>query len=110
MEFDKTDIAAMLEILVTSEKIKPTQYVKREVLKKYGLLATAKDRVITAIIYEIGRRLGLIDRIYTQVLNLDKDELNPWVRASLRLITFVCQFRRNDVELVGYTNIRTTRN
>ena len=57
VEFDKTDIAAMLEILVTSEKIKPTQYVKREVLKKYGLLATAKDRVITAIIYEIGRRL-----------------------------------------------------
>jgi len=107
MEFDKTDIAVMLEILVTSEKIKPTQYVKREVLKKYGLLATAKDRVITAIIYEIGRRLGLIDRIYTQVLNLDKDELNPWVRASLRLITFVCQFRRNDVELIGATRIYT---
>ena len=107
MEFDKTDIAVMLEILVTSEKIKPTQYVKREVLKKYGLLATAKDRVITAIIYEIGRRLGLIDRIYTQVLILDKDELNPWVRASLRLITFVCQFRRNDVELIGATRIYT---
>ncbi|RLF20071.1 MAG: Fmu (Sun) domain-containing protein [Thermoprotei archaeon] len=86
------EIEAMLITLKEGEVIKPSQVIKREVFRKYGILGTSKDRFLTAIFYGMMRKLGCIDKVIEGVLKRRVDELNPWLRAALRFFTYLKVF------------------
>jgi len=57
------DLEALVKAVKLGEEVKPSQHAKREVFVEYGIAGTFKDRVLTAIYYDIWKRVGLIDRI-----------------------------------------------
>ena len=102
--FEEDDIKALLEALVEGERIKPFQAAKRSVFEKYGLLGTRKDRIFTAIIYKMYRKLGVVDKAIEHGLGISKEELesmDPMLRQGLRLAAYLAQFDEvGDLELV----------
>ena len=100
LEFEELDIRALIEALVLAEKIKPTQVAKREVFRKYGLLGTRKDRIFTAVVYGLGRTLGLVDKVIQMATSVSVESLDPWTRSLLRLYTYLTKFSQvNDRSL-----------
>jgi len=95
LRITSNDIEALLEALVLWEKIKPGQVAKRIVFKRYKIIGTSKDRVFTAIIYSIARKQGIIDKII-KVNYRDPEEINEWLRAALRVITYEHHFGLKD--------------
>ncbi len=88
LRLGKWDLRVVLEALVRGEEYKPFQVAKRMVFERYGLQGTAKDRVFTALIYNVWRVQGVVDRIIEEVLGLPVARLHPWLRAGLRLYVY----------------------
>ena len=87
------DLEALVEVIKESEYVHPSQVAKRKVFQKYGILGTTKDRVLTAIYYQVMRKLGVIDKAITRVTNLPTVHiLDPWLKAALRLATYMYVF------------------
>jgi len=55
------DLEALVKAVKLDEEIKPSQQAKRDVFEEYGIAGTFKDRILTAIYYDIWRRI--IDRM-----------------------------------------------
>lgn len=89
------DIEALVKAVKLGEEIKPSQQAKRDVFKEYGISGTYKDRILTAIYYDIWRRIGIIDRIASEITNIPNIAiLDPWLRAALRVAIEILVFER----------------
>ncbi len=99
VKFTGRDLEALLRALVVGEKVKPSQVVKRIVFYRYGLVGTLKDSILTAIFYGILRKQGLVDKIIERAAFVKVEKLNPWVRAALRVATYLKHFGYADVDL-----------
>lgn len=89
------DIIALVKAVKLGEEIKPSQQAKRTVFEKEGIAGTYKDRILTAIFYDIWKRVGIIDRIATGVTGIkDVAILDPWLRAALRVAVELLVFER----------------
>ncbi len=104
-KLSRDDIAALVEVLKEAEYIHPSQEAKRRVFKKYGILGTWKDRVLTAVYYKIMRTLGILDKAIVRATGVPSVYiLDPWLRAALRVACFLLVFndRKEDLdELYG---------
>ncbi len=95
LELNKEEVKALVESVKLSEEIKPSQHAKREVLRKYGLLGTDSDRLITAIFYDIMKRQGILDKMIERFLRVPSVLiLDPWLRAALRVAFEVLKFKK----------------
>ena len=74
------------EVLSVAERIKPSQYAKREVLAKKGLLGTEIDRWVTAIMYRVYKKLGIIDKIIELCLGTEFKDLPLYIKELFRVI------------------------
>ncbi len=89
------DIEALVKAVRLGEEVKPSQQAKRDVFRDYGILGTEKDRILTAIYYDIWRRMGIIDRIASEVVGVkDVAILDPWLRAAIRVAIELLVFER----------------
>ncbi|MEM0026885.1 MAG: RsmB/NOP family class I SAM-dependent RNA methyltransferase [Ignisphaera sp.] len=89
------DIEALVKAVKLGEVIKPSQQAKRDVFNEYGISGTYKDRILTAIYYDIWRRIGIIDRIASEITNIPNIViLDPWLRAALRVAIEILVFER----------------
>lgn len=89
------DIIALVKAVKLSEEIKPSQQAKRNVFEKEGIAGTYKDRILTAIFYDIMKRVGVIDKIVSEVTGVrDVAILDPWLRAALRVAVELLVFER----------------
>ncbi|MDK6029177.1 RsmB/NOP family class I SAM-dependent RNA methyltransferase [Ignisphaera sp. 4213-co] len=89
------DLEALVKAVKLGEEIKPSQQAKRDVFKEYGITGTFKDRILTAIYYDIWKRVGIIDRIASEITNVSNVAiLDPWLRASLRVAIEILVFER----------------
>ncbi|MET1128699.1 MAG: RsmB/NOP family class I SAM-dependent RNA methyltransferase [Thermoproteota archaeon] len=102
-------VKALMEVLEYSEKVKPFQAVKRKVLAKYGLLGTGFDRLLTALMYKMGRVQGILDKIAGEELGVDVRRLPAALRQSLRLAVYLAQFDEvRDAELSDEIMVKLT--
>ncbi|NPA86372.1 MAG: RsmB/NOP family class I SAM-dependent RNA methyltransferase [bacterium] len=94
------------EVLEAAEHIKPSQYAKREVLARKGLLGTKLDEWVTAIMYAVYKRLGIIDEIIRLCFG-DEEYLRTvpcFVRQLYRIIVNEVYFdRRSETKMEEIT-------
>ena len=89
------DLEALVKAVKLGEEIKPSQQAKRDVFEEYGIAGTFKDRILTAIYYDIWRRIGIIDRIAAQIAGVQNVAiLDPWLRAALRVAIEILVFEK----------------
>ena len=95
LELDKKEVKALVESVKLAEEIKPSQHAKREVLRKYGLLGTDSDRLVTALFYDIMKRQGVLDKMIQRFIKVPSVLiLDPWLRAALRVAFEILKFKR----------------
>jgi len=89
------DLVTLVKAVKLSEEIKPSQQAKRTAFEEEGIAGTYKDRVLTAIFYDTMKRLGIIDRIASEVTGVSNlNILDPWLRAALRVAVELLVFER----------------
>ncbi|MEM4506434.1 MAG: RsmB/NOP family class I SAM-dependent RNA methyltransferase [Ignisphaera sp.] len=89
------DIIALIKATRYGEEVKPSQQAKRKVFEEEGIAGTYKDRILTAIFYDIWRRMGIIDRVAIELTNVsDIAILDPWLRAALRVAIELLVFEK----------------
>ncbi|MCS7367473.1 MAG: RsmB/NOP family class I SAM-dependent RNA methyltransferase [archaeon YNP-WB-062] len=89
------DLEALVKAVKLGEEIKPSQQAKRDVFVEYNIAGTFKDRMLTAIYYDIWKRLGLIDRIASEITGVSNVAiLDPWLRAAIRVAIEVLIFEK----------------
>jgi 16S rRNA (cytosine967-C5)-methyltransferase len=113
------DIEALVKAVRLGEEVKPSQQAKRDVFREYGIAGTEKDRILTAIYYDIWRRVGIIDRIASELIGVkDVAIIDPWLRAGVRVAIeflvferFIRDSRYRDLRevLVKYLKSRVSR-
>jgi len=85
------DLHILLEALVLSEHVRPSQLAKRRVFRRWRVAGSWKDPILTAIFYDTLKRLGIIDRIAANS-GVDLASLPPrkkWlVRLAIELLCF----------------------
>ncbi len=90
------DVEALVKAVKLGEEVKPSQQAKRDVFNEYGITGTYKDRVLTAIFYDLWKRVGLIDRIAAELTGVHNVAiLDPWLRAALRVAIELLLFERH---------------
>ena len=90
------DIEALVKAVKLGEEVKPSQQAKRDVFDEYGITGTYKDRVLTAIYYDLWKRIGIIDKIASEIVGVSNVAiLDPWLRAALRVAIELLLFERH---------------
>ncbi len=90
------DLEALVKAVKLGEELKPSQQAKRDVFDSYGITGSYKDRVLTAIYYDIWKRVGLIDKIICELTGVNNAAiLDPWLRAALRVAIELLVFERH---------------
>ncbi|RLG78137.1 MAG: Fmu (Sun) domain-containing protein [Thermoprotei archaeon] len=90
------DLEALVMAVKLAEEVKPSQQAKRDVFSKYGIAGSYKDRVLTAIFYDLHKRMGIIDRIICELTGVSNTAiLDPWLRAALRVAVELLVFERH---------------
>ncbi len=89
------DIEALVKAIKLGEEVKPSQQAKRDIFREYGISGTVNDRILTAIYYDIWKRIGIIDRIICELTGISNVAiLDPWLRAALRVAIEILLFER----------------
>ncbi|OYT40376.1 MAG: Fmu (Sun) domain-containing protein [Desulfurococcales archaeon ex4484_58] len=104
LDLDLEMIYALIEAIRLSEKIKPSQDAKRRAFKKYGLIGSQRDPLLTAIFYGVMKRLGILDRVIEDIVDTNPYIIDPWLRSALRLLVEITHFRdpsRKTIKLLG---------
>jgi 16S rRNA (cytosine967-C5)-methyltransferase len=92
------DITVLIEAVLRAESVKPVQQAKRDVFKEYGILGSGKDPPLTAIFYGIMLRLGILDRVITDLTGSKSPYLlDPKLRAALRVFIYLKLFSKGRV-------------
>ncbi|HDD26830.1 MAG TPA: NOL1/NOP2/sun family putative RNA methylase [Acidilobales archaeon] len=88
-----SDVIVLMEMVKLAERIKPSQHAKREVLRRYGLEGSPHDRFLTGVFYNIMKYLGPIDKVIKELTDIPEIHIvDPWLRAALRVFTFLLVF------------------
>ncbi|NPA86573.1 MAG: class I SAM-dependent methyltransferase [Candidatus Diapherotrites archaeon] len=86
-------VKALLEALILSERIKPSQDAKRRAFNKYKLRGGI-ERFATAVFYSILRKLGIIDEKIQELTGVKNVYLlDETLRNALRLSIELLRFR-----------------
>ncbi len=93
LDLDREMIKALLEAVRLSESVKPSQDAKRRAFRKYGFLGGKRDPLLTALFYGVMLRLGIHDNAIRELVGVEPYILDPWLRAALRLLLEIVQFR-----------------
>ena len=88
------DLHILLEALVLSERIRPSQLAKRRVFRRWKVAGSWKDPILTAIFYDTLKRLGIIDKIIASS-GVELVGLPPKKRWLARLATELLCFERH---------------
>ncbi len=87
----------LVEAVKLAEEIKPSQHAKREVFRRHGILGSSLDRLLTALFYDIMKRLGIIDKVVAEITGVENPLiLDPWLRAGLRVAVHALLFHEVD--------------
>ena len=90
-------VRILVEAVKAAEEFKPSQHAKREVFRRHGILGTSMDRLLTALFYELMKRLGLVDKAAAEIAGVPSVLiLDPWLRAALRVAVGLNLFYRLD--------------
>jgi len=90
-------VKILVETVKAAEEFKPSQHAKREVFRRHGILGSSLDRLLTALFYDIMKRLGPIDRAAAEIVGVENVLiLDPWLRAALRVAVGLNLFYRLD--------------
>ena len=91
----KRDLRALVEAVKAAEEFKPSQHAKRAVFARYNIIGSPRDQLLTAIFYDIMKRMGVIDKIIKDVASVPSPLiLDPWLRAALRVAVDLLVFHR----------------
>ena len=86
-------VKALLEALILSERIKPSQDAKRRAFKKYSLDG-GLERFATAVFYSVLRKLGIYDEKIREITGVKNVYLlDETLRNALRLSIELLKFR-----------------
>ena len=97
----------LIEAVKLAEEIKPSQHAKRIVFKKYGVLGSAYDRLLTAIFYDLMKRQGIIDKVLSRIVNVTSPYiLDPWLRAALRVTIELLVFRKKRIKHIDIGRVK----
>ena len=88
------ELKVLVEAVKAAEEFKPSQHAKRVVFAKYGVIGTDSDRVLTAIFYDVMKRMGILDKAIREIVGVHPLILDPWLRAALRLAIDLLKFYR----------------
>jgi len=94
LDLEENMVLALVEAVRLSEQIKPAQDAKRRAFKKYGILGSERDPLVTAIFYGIMKRLGILDLMINDLIGVDPYILDPWLRAALRTLLEIHLYRK----------------
>ena len=100
------DFIVLIEVLRKSEEIKPSQYAKRIVFEEHGILGTHVDRILTAVYYKIMKKLGIINKIITQLTGVHPNILDPWLRAALRVSIEFLVFEKKYIKGLDFEKVK----
>ncbi|USS39914.1 RsmB/NOP family class I SAM-dependent RNA methyltransferase [Thermococcus aggregans] len=92
LKLSDRQLYALIEAVLLSEAIKPTQQAKRKAFSKYKIEGWENSK-LTGIFYSIQRRLGLIDEVIEELVGVSPLILDPWLRATLRVAIEIAIFR-----------------
>jgi len=95
-------VEVVLRTMVKAEKVKPTQYARRLVLKEVNPSREARS-ISAGMLYTIMQKRGLLDEIVTDVLELADDvaDLDRWVRNACRIAANEVVFEGKDAREVA---------
>ncbi|WP_456436169.1 RsmB/NOP family class I SAM-dependent RNA methyltransferase [Methanopyrus sp.] len=92
----------VLRTLVKAERVKPTQYARRLVMKEVNPSREARS-VSAGMLYSVLQKRGLLDEVIENVLEITDDvtELDTWVRNAARIAVNEVVFEDGDPEEVA---------
>ncbi|WP_148688191.1 RsmB/NOP family class I SAM-dependent RNA methyltransferase [Methanopyrus sp. SNP6] len=92
----------VLRTLVKAERVKPTQYARRLVMKEVNPSREARS-VSAGMLYSVLQKRGLLDEVIEDVLEITDDvtELDTWVRNAARIAVNEVVFEDGDPEEVA---------
>ncbi len=79
------DLRILVDAVRLAEEVKPSQDAKRRVFEEYGIIGTGLDRLLTAIFYDIMKKMGILDKVVERKIGVNPLILDPWLRAGLRV-------------------------
>ncbi len=93
LDLEKRMVSALVEAVRLSEHIKPSQDAKRRAFRKYGILGSKRDPLVTAVFYGVMKKLGVLDLYIRDVVGVDPYIIDPWLRAALRVLFEILVYR-----------------
>jgi 16S rRNA (cytosine967-C5)-methyltransferase len=101
------DIVVLIEAVMLSEKIKPSQQAKRDVFRKHDILGSRKDPPLTALFYKIMLRQGIIDKIISDLTGVPNPLLlDKFLRSALRVMIELELFSKGKVRFSNFMEIK----
>ncbi len=88
------ELRVLVEAVKAAEEFKPSQHAKRVVFARYGVIGTDSDRILTAIFYDVMKRLGVLDKMIEKLVGVKPLILDPWLRAALRVAADLLHYYR----------------
>ncbi len=88
------DFRVLVEAVKEAEEHKPSQDAKRRVFARHGVLGTPRDRVLTAVFYDVMKRMAILDKAIQEATGANPLILDPWLRAALRVALDVIHYHR----------------
>ncbi|ADI31556.1 RsmB/NOP family class I SAM-dependent RNA methyltransferase [Staphylothermus hellenicus] len=93
LDLEKEMVLALVEAVRLSERIKPSQDAKRRAFRKYGILGSKRDPLVTAVFYGVMKRLGILDLYIRSIVGVNPYIIDPWLRAALRVLLEIKVYR-----------------
>lgn len=109
LDLEEDMVLALVEAVRLSERIKPSQDAKRRAFKKYGILGSKRDPLVTAIFYGIMKRLGILDLMINDLIGVDPYILDPWLRAALRTLLEIYLYRKPTNRTLYFLRVSVAR-
>ncbi len=89
------DMMILVHAVKAAEEVKPSQQAKREVFRRYGVLGSDRDPLLTSIFYRVMMRQGILDRMIKEATGVNNVLLlDAWLRSALRLFMEIEVFSR----------------
>jgi 16S rRNA (cytosine967-C5)-methyltransferase len=89
------DVMILVHAVKAAEEVKPSQQAKRDVFRRYGVLGTERDPLLTSIFYRVMMRQGVLDKMIKEATGVNNVLLlDAWLRAALRLFMEVEVFSK----------------
>ncbi len=95
LDLEPRGLRILVEAVKEGEEVKPSQHAKRNVFRRYGILGSRLDRLLTHIFYDVMKRQGILDSIIEEVTGVEAAPLlDPWLRAAMRTAIDILLYHR----------------